>query len=160
MRTDQLSEVQSSGILTVSSGASLVSHPPEARTVPDPEVSDKALRRQFAAKYKRRILEELDRCSEPGQVGALLRREGFYSSHIAKWPKQREAGLLQAFAPKKRGHKPSNRPHALRVENEQLRGENEGLKRRLEQAQTIIEFQKKVADLFGLPSQFAKKESP
>jgi transposase len=76
MRTDQLSEVQSSGILTVSSGASLVSHPPEARTVPDPEVSDKALRRQFAAKYKRRILEELDRCSEPGQVGALLRREG------------------------------------------------------------------------------------
>ena len=80
MRTDQLSEVQSSGILTVSSGASLVSHPPEARTVPDPEVSDKALRRQFAAKYKRRILEELDRCSEPGQVGALLRREGLYSS--------------------------------------------------------------------------------
>jgi hypothetical protein len=78
MRTDQLSEVQSSGILTVSSGASLVSHPPEARTVPDPEVSDKALRRQCAAKYKRRILEELDRCSEPGQVGALLRREGFY----------------------------------------------------------------------------------
>src|ERR671923_1742297 len=137
MRTDQLSEGQSSGILTVSSGASRVSHPPEARAVSDPEVSDKALRRQFAAKYKRRILEELDRCSEPGQVGALLRREGLYSSHIAKWRKQCEAGLLQAFAPKKRGHKPSNRPHALRLENEQLRGENEGLKRRLEQAQTI-----------------------
>jgi transposase len=128
--------------------------------VPDPEVSDKALRRQFTAHYKRRMLEELDRCSEPGQGGALLGREGLYSAHLAQWRKQREAGLLPAFAPKKRGHKPANRPQALRVENERLRGENEGLKRRLERAQGIMEFQKKVADLFGLPAQFAQKERP
>ena len=113
MRTDQLSEVQSSGILMPSSGAPRVSHLPEARTAPVPEVSEKAERRQFTAKYKLRVLQELDRCSEPGQVGALLRREGLYSSHLSKWRAQREAGLLQALAPKKRGHKPAERPRAL-----------------------------------------------
>ncbi|MGI0034439.1 MAG: transposase [Nitrososphaera sp.] len=122
------------------------------RTAPVPEVSEKAQRRQFTAKYKLRILQELDRCSKPGQVGALLRREGLYSSHLSKWRAQREAGLLQALAPRKRGHKPSERPRALMAENEQLHRENERLKHRLEQAQTIIEFQKKVTDLFGLPS--------
>jgi transposase len=95
-----------SGILTVSSDASLVSHPPEAKTAPDPNVGDKASRRQFAAKYKRRILQEIDRCSEPGQIGGLLWREKLYSSHIAKWRAQREAGLLQTFGPKKRCHTP------------------------------------------------------
>lgn len=159
MRTDQRSEVQSSDILTPASGAPRVSHLPETRTAPDPEVSEKAERRQFTAKYKLRILQELDRCSEPGQVGALLRREALYSSHIAKWRAQREAGLLQALAPKKRGHKPSERPPALIAENEELRRENQRLKHRLEQAQTIIEFQKKVTDLFGLPSRLEKQES-
>ena len=101
-----------------------MSHLPETRTAPDPEVSEKAERRQFTAKYKLRVLQELDRCSEPGQVGALVRREALYSSHIAKWRAQREAGLLQALAPKKRGHKPAERPQALIAENEQLRLEN------------------------------------
>ena len=92
-------------------------------------------------------------------MGALLRREALYSSHLSKWRAQREAGLLQALAPKKRGHKPSERPHALMAENEQLRRENERLKHRLEQAQAIIEVQKKVADLFGLPSKIETQES-
>ena len=156
MRTDQLSEVQSSGILMPSSGAPQVSHLLETRTAPDPEVSEKAERRQFTAKYKLRVLQELDRCSEPGQVGALVRREALYSSHIAKWRAQREAGLLQALAPKRRGHKPAERPQALIAENEQLHRENQRLKHRLEQAQSIIEL---VADLFGLPSRLEKQES-
>jgi transposase len=159
MSIDQLSEVQSNDILMASSGARLVSHLPETRTAPDPEVSEKAKRRQFTAKYKRRVLQELDRCSEPGQVGALLRREGLYSSHLSKWRAQREAGLLQALAPKKRGHKPAERAHALIAENQRLRQENERLKHRLDEAETIVEFQKKVAALFGLPSRIEKQES-
>src|SRR3712207_4741331 len=74
-------------------------------TAPDPEVPDKAKRRQFTASYKLRILQELDRCTAPGQVGALLRREGLYSSHLTKWRRERRAGLLRALSPKQRGQK-------------------------------------------------------
>jgi len=114
---------------------------------PDPKVSDKARRRQFTASYKLRILQELDRCKEPGQVGALLRREGLYSSHLTKWRRERQAGGLRALSPKQRGQKG---PDPLVRENEQLRRENEELKQKLRQAETIIEFQKKVAELFGI----------
>ena len=75
------------------------------RTMPDPEVPVKAKRRTFSAVYKLRILEEADNCREPGEVGALLRREGLYSSNLTKWRRQREAGGLDGLKPKKRGRK-------------------------------------------------------
>ena len=85
------------------------SRPPRSASDPDPEVPSKARRRRFTAKYKLEILEEAEQCSEPGEIGALLRREGLYSSHLSKWRDQREAGALAGLEPKKRGRKP--RPH-------------------------------------------------
>jgi transposase-like protein len=73
--------------------------------IPDPEVVPKAKRRKFSAEYKLRILDESDNCTEPGQIGALLRREGLYSSHLSTWRRQREQGLLEALSSKKRGRK-------------------------------------------------------
>src|SRR5450756_899384 len=76
----------------------------EARpTPPDPEVLERARRRQFTASDKLRILEEADRCSMPGQLGILLRREGLYSSHLAEWRRHRAQGTLAALAPHRRG---------------------------------------------------------
>jgi len=118
----------------------------EAR-IPDPEVVPRAKRRQFTAKYKLRILEEADRCTERGQIGELLRREGLYSSHLSKWRQQRARGQLQGLAPKKRGRK-SQDPSA--AELAQLRRENERLRVQLEQAEIIIDVQKKLAKLLGL----------
>ena len=115
--------------------------------VPDPEVVPRAKRRRFTAKYKLQILEEVDQCDQPGQIGALLRREGLYSSHLTSWRRQRAAGQLQGLRPKKRGRKPN--PQA--AELAQLRRENERLKARLEQAETIIEVQKKLSQMLGLP---------
>jgi transposase-like protein len=118
----------------------------EAR-VPDPEVVPKAKRRQFTAKYKLRILEEADRCTERGQIGELLRREGLYSSHLSKWRQQRARGQLQGLAPKKRGRKGQDPSVA---ELARLRRENERLRAQLEQAEIIIDVQKKLARLLGL----------
>jgi len=115
--------------------------------ISDPEVVPKAKRRQFTAKYKLRILEEADHCTERGQIGELLRREGLYSSHLSKWRQQRARGQLQGLAPKKRGRKgqdPSIAELAL------LRRENERLRAQLEQAEIIIDVQKKLARLLGL----------
>ena len=106
--------------------------------VPDPEVVPKAKRRQFTARYKLRILKEADRCTERGQIGELLRREGLYSSLLANWRQQRALGQLQGLAPKKRGRKPQG-PET--VELAQLRRENERLRVQLEQAETIIDVQ-------------------
>ena len=93
--------------------------------LPDPEVVPKAKRRQFTAKYKLRVLEEADRCTERGQIGELLRREGLYSSHLSKWRQQRARGQLRGLAPKKRGCKGQDPSVAelarLRRENERLR---------------------------------------
>ena len=115
--------------------------------VPDPEVVPKAKRRQFTAKYKLSILEQADRCRERGQIGELLRREGLYSSHLSKWRQQRARGQLQGLSPKKRGRKSEN-PSA--TELAQLRRENERLRAQLEQAEIIIDVQKKLAKLLGL----------
>ena len=76
-----------------------------ATNIPDPEVVPKAKRRKFSAEYKLRILDEADKCTEPGQIGALLRREGLYSSHLTTWRRQRGQGVLEALSPKKRGRK-------------------------------------------------------
>jgi transposase-like protein len=117
---------------------------------PDPEVSQKQLRRKFTAQYKLRILEEADGCTEPGQIGALLRREGLYSSNLTTWRRQREQGQLQGLNPKKRGRKrkPKN-PLADRVA--QLEKNNRRLEQELKQARTIIEVQKKISDILGIP---------
>lgn len=117
--------------------------------IPDPEVVPRAKRRQFTADYKLRILQEADECSEPGQIGALLRREGLYSSHLTTWRRQRAKGQLEALSPKKRGR---NVPvqDALAKELAELRRENEHLKTRLQRAETIIDVQKKLSQLLGL----------
>jgi transposase-like protein len=115
--------------------------------IPDPEVVPRAKRRRFTAKYKLRILEEADRCTEPGQIGELLRREGLYSSYLSSWRKQRARGQLQGLAPKKRGRKKQD-PSAAEIGR--LRRENERLRTQLEQAEIIIDVQKKLAKLLGL----------
>ena len=116
---------------------------------PDPEVLEKAQRRQYSAEYKLRILREAD-ATEPGHVGALLRREGLYSSHLNTWRRQREEGTLSALSPKKHGPKVKEKnPLARRLA--ELEAENEQLRRRLQEAQVIIEFQKKVSDVLGIP---------
>jgi transposase-like protein len=116
--------------------------------LPDPEVRPKAKRRTFTAEYKKRILDEADTCTTPTQRGALIRREGLYSSHLNAWRRQRNQGILDGLAPKKRGVKPD----PLALENAQLRHEIEQLQAQLHRAETIIEVQKKVSQLLGLPS--------
>ncbi len=118
-----------------------------ATRIPDPEVVPKAKRRQFTAKYKLRIVREADACAEPGQIGSLLRREGLYSSYLSKWRQQREDGQLQALSSKKRGRKPED-PSV--EELAQLQRENGRLRARLEQAEIIIDVQKKLSKLLGL----------
>ncbi len=115
--------------------------------VPNPEVVVKARRRRFTAEYKYRILQEADACTQRGEVGALLRREGLYSSHLTTWRHQRQRGELQGLTPAKRG-RPAD-PHA--AENARLLRETERLKAQLARAELIIEVQKKVSQLLGLP---------
>ena len=117
---------------------------------PDPEVSDKPKRRRFTAEYKRKILQEADRCSKPGEIGALLRREGLYSTHLSKWRQQRASGEIAALAPKKRGRKPKRRD-ARDKRIAELERDNRRLQRKLAQAETIIDVQKKVASMLGIP---------
>ena len=113
-----------------------------------PEVLEKASRRRFDAAYKLRILAEAERCQASGQLGEVLRREGLYSSHLTTWRKQRDAGALDALTAKQRGRKVLPNV-AERKELERLRRENARLAQRLKQAETIIEFQKKVAEILG-----------
>ena len=121
--------------------------PPE---IPDPEVVPKAKRRKFTAEYKRRILEEADNCTEAGQIGALLRREGLYSSHLTTWRRQRDRGVLKGLSPKKRGRK---RKDELEREVARLQRENERLQASLEEAEMIIDVQKKLSRLLGLATE-------
>lgn len=122
-----------------------VIHPEGAQPVtqPDPEVAPRAKRRTYTATYKLRILQEADGCNQPGQIGALLRREGLYSSHLSKWRRQRAAGQLEGLTDKKRGRKAKQ--DAKDAEIAVLRRENERLQAQLEQAELIIAAQKKLA---------------
>lgn len=114
---------------------------------PDPQVSAKARRRQFSAKYKLDILAQADKCATPGEVGSLLRREGLYSSHLSNWRKQRDAGALEGLS-KTRGRKPrSDSGEKKRIA--ELERENKKLRHKLEQAETIIEVQKKLSLMLG-----------
>jgi transposase-like protein len=119
----------------------------------DPEVKSKADRRKFTAEYKLRILAEADACTEPGQVGALLRREGLYSSHLTHWRQHRADGSLKALSPKKRGPKPD----PMAAENTALRRRIERLESDLKRAETIIEFQKKLCEILGLTDPSSQK---
>src|SRR5271169_6299823 len=103
---------------------------------PNPEVPDKAVRRSFTAEYKLRILSLADACSDPGSMGALLRREGLYASNLNTWRNQRERGILSGLTPKKRGRKESVRDPLI-AENEKLRRENDRITKRLRQAEII-----------------------
>jgi transposase-like protein len=121
---------------------------------PDPEVVEKARRRTFSAEYKLRILREAEACTASGEIGALLRREGLYSSNLTSWRRQREQGEQGALSAKPRGRK-AKAVDPLTARLAQLERENARLLKRLEQAETIIEVQKKVAALLGslLPDQ-------
>ena len=119
---------------------------------PDPEVVEKKRRRKFTAKYKLKILEEADSCTQPGQMGALLRREGLYSSNLTCWRRQRENGILRALRPKKRGRKQIEKnPLSERVSL--LERENRKLRNKLQQAEKIIEVQKKISEILGIPQE-------
>ena len=118
--------------------------------VPEVEVSAKATRRRFTEEYKRRILAEADGCTMVGELGALLRREGLYSSHLSTWRQASARGELSA---KKRGPKAKQAdPNAKRIL--ELERENRRLRARAERAEALVEVQKKVAALLGndLPS--------
>lgn len=116
--------------------------------VPNPEVVEKAQRRIYTAEYKLQILQETDTCSE-GQIGAILRREGLYSSHLTTWRRQRQAGQLAALTDNKRGRK-SAPDNPLSIEVERLRRENERLSQRLQQAELIIDIQKKACAILNI----------
>jgi len=118
---------------------------------PDPEVAATAKRRQFPGPEKRRILNAADRCTRPGELGALLRREGIYSSMLATWRKQRMQTEDTALAARPRGRKPDPALAETR-QVEQLQRDNDRLRRRLAQAHTVIEVQKKLCTLLGLPT--------
>ena len=108
------------------------------------EVSDKPRRRRFTAEYKERILELVEGCKTPGSVGALLRREGLYSSTLSLWRRQRKEGGLTALDGKKRGRKGSD---PVVIENQKLVKENQDLKEDLRKAELIIDIQKKVLQM-------------
>ena len=123
---------------------------PTSASRPDPEVVVKAKRRTFTAEYKQRILQEADSAAAtPGGIGALLRREGLYSSHLVSWRRERRAGVLEALKPRKRGPRSERNP--LAEENQKLRRQVGQLTEKLRKAEIIIDVQKKVAALLGNP---------
>ena len=145
-RGDERSEAARSG------GSSPIERrpvPAESEAHPDPEVRAHRPRRRFTSKYKLEILRKADACARPGDVAALLRKEGLYSSNLVNWRRQRETGLT----PKKRGRKRTADPRVRQLEREKasLESDKRRLARRLQRAETIIDFQKKVAQLLGIP---------
>ena len=113
------------------------------------EVVGKASRRRFSTRYKLRILAEIDECTRPGQLGALLRREGLYSSTVRRWRQRRDEGVLIGLSPKKRGPKP-NPDAALVRELAKQKKRNDQLEKELQRAEMIIGVQKKVSELLGI----------
>jgi transposase len=118
-------------------------------THPDPEVAAHAKRRRFTAEYKHRILSEAERAKGSGQIGALLRREGLYSSTLTAWRREREAVVRQALTPHKRGPKSKRDP--VQEEVQKLQKENARLTEELRKAALIIDVQKKLGTLLGWP---------
>jgi transposase len=116
---------------------------------PNPEVLARAKRRQFTGEYKEKILTRTDAAKGSGEIGAVLRREGLYSSHLTKWRRERKDGILDGLTPQKRG--PKSKASPLATENQKLRRDNERLADRLRKAEIVIDVQKKVAMLLGRP---------
>ena len=135
----------------VATGASLEETMASMPERPDPEVPAKAKRWHFAGEYKRRILREADKAAgNLGEIGALLRREGLYSSHLITWRAQRERGEVAGLSPKKRGRKPKEiNPLAKRVA--ELERDKRRLERKVAQQQVMLDIQKKVSELLGIP---------
>ena len=132
------------------SGGSPAGEREAAPVPPDPEVPARHAKRRYTTAYKLDILRRADACTRSGELGALLRKEGLYSSHLVTWRRQREHGLT----PKKRGRKATSadpRVKTLEREKAALATDNRRLERRLQRAETIIAFQKKVASLLGIP---------
>ena len=115
-----------------------------------PELSDRPRRRTFTARDKLRILADIDRAAETRGIGAILRREGLYSSTLSEWRRQRDAGAFSALAPGKRGPKTAE-PNPLSAEVAALQRNNARLTQRLARAEAVIDIQKKVAALLGIP---------
>ena len=123
---------------------------PPAAPRPNPEIVADARRRSFTGEYKQRILAELDAAAaQPGAIGALLRREGLYSSHLSTWRRERQTGILKGLAPHKRGPKPKRNPQE--EENQKLLRENQRLTEELRKAEIVIDVPKKVGALLGWP---------
>ena len=128
---------------------------PQARSAPDPEVVAKPTRRQFTAEYRLRIVEQADRCTRPGEVGRMLRREGLYTSHLSAWRKARRSGSLQGLTGKKRGTKPAEH-NSLSPKVRQLEAKVARLEKELATAHTILDVQSKISGLLGLNLNNAK----
>ena len=145
LETDGLGAPAAEGARRATGEAGALS--PSGATAPDPEVAAKPERRRFAAEYRLRIVKAADACKKPGELGALLRREGLYSSHLAHWRRQREQGELLPGRARKRGPVPK----AVDPRVKQLEAENRRLQRKLQRAETIITLQKKVAEILRIP---------
>ncbi len=113
------------------------------------EVSAKARRRKFTAEYKLKMLAEADACTKAGEIGALLRREGLYSSHLVAWRRARDSGALAGLAPRKRGPV-AKVSHPLERKVVELERDNARLQRRVERAEGLVALQKKVSELLGI----------
>ena len=140
-----------------SEGARRATRDPGARGLveaPDPEVAERAKRRRFTAEYKLRILREADACKGDGDLGALLRREGLYSSHLSTWRRQRDEIAKAGLKARKRG--PKSKAVDPRVK--QLERENARLKRRLERVELMLDIQKKASEMLGIPLNHPDKD--
>ncbi len=115
----------------------------------NPEVLPKKKRRYYTTKYKLRILDQVDKFSEQGQLGAFLRREGLYYSTISRWRKQREQGAFQGLSGKRGPKESKNKEEKKRIQ--ELERENIRLKKQLQKAETIIDFQKKISEILEFP---------
>ena len=135
-RADERSE-------TARSGGSPAIEPDSVPVPPDSEVPARHVRRRFTTAYKLAILRQADACTRHGELGALLRKEGLYSSHLVTWRQQREAGLT----PKTRGRKTT----AVDPQLKKLEQENRRLTTRLQKAEALLAFQKKVSELLQIP---------
>ena len=122
----------------------------DERGTPSPEVLERPVRRRFTVQYKAKILAEADVCTEAGQLGELLRREGLYSSHLTTWRRLRDEGVLAGLTPKRRGRKAKPK-NPLANEVTRLSRENDRLKEQLRQAELIIDVQKKVSEMLSIP---------
>lgn len=122
---------------------------PSSPVRPDPEVLERPIRRTFTGEFKRRIVKEAAACTQPGQIGALLRRHGLYHSYLEKWRDAAEAGELAGLEPKKRGLQPMEE-NPLADEVARLQRELRKAQARAERAERLIELQKKVSELLGI----------